>query len=153
MLMHWTQRIGVASSRRTASNSAHKKIVSNLYRVHLRKIFCWLFFSCFENLVDVSLATFLIFLTFFLSLAIFLTVLGYFHQSHALKFPCTPRILWPWCAKFGASHIAPDTPWNSWRNHTTTPDIFGITCTFSSLAEYVLIMQKNLWMNRGCSEP
>ena len=70
-----------------------QKNVSNLYRVHIRKIFCWPFFSCFKNLVDVSLATFLIFLTFFLSLAIFLTVLGYSHQSHALKFPCTQRIV------------------------------------------------------------
>ena len=150
MLMHWTQRIGVPSSRRTASNSAHKNM-PNLDQVHLRKIFCWPFFSCLENLVDLSLATFLIFSTFPF-FGHFLTVLGYFHQSHALKFPCTPRIPWPWCAKFGTNHIAPDTPWNSWRNHTTTPDIFGITCIFSSLAEYVLIKQKNLWMNRGCSE-
>ena len=63
MLMHWTQRIGVPSSRRTASNSAHKNM-PNLDQVHLRKIFCWPFFSCLENLVDLSLATFLIFSTF-----------------------------------------------------------------------------------------
>ena len=50
------------------------------------------------------------------------------------RFSCVPRVLQPWCSKLGASHIMLDTPRNCCRNHTTMPDIFGITCIFSSLA-------------------
>ena len=52
---------------------------------------------------------------------------------------CAPRLSlalrnrWPWCAEFGASDITPDALRNSRRNRATTPDIFGITCIFSSL--------------------
>ena len=49
------------------------------------------------------------------------------------RFPCAPRIPLPGCAQLSTSHITPDAARNSWCNHATVPDIFGITCIFSSL--------------------
>ena len=125
----WARRIAAASLHRTALNSAQKKL-RQIYCVCLRKIFLS---SYFKHFIDHFLATSLIFVDLFCFFGHFLDLLGQFHQSHAPRFPYAPRIPRLWCDEFGASHVTPDVPRNSWRNPTTMPDIFGIACIFPSL--------------------
>ena len=139
--------------------------ITPIYCSTLGKCFVYLSFSYFENYLDFFLATSLILWTFLACLAIFFyTFLGWFHQSHAPIFPCEPRILQPWCAKFCTSHIMPYTFQNSLQNHATTPGIFGIMCIFSQPGPPMLMhwtwriaapssgLLRPYWRTRNCAE-
>ena len=68
-----------------------------------------IFFSSLVNYVDIF-KQFGEFWPFSSCLAIFLTFLGFFHQSRALRFHCAPTIMLSWCTELGPSHIAQDPP-------------------------------------------
>ena len=92
-----------------------------------------LFFSFLENFADLFLATSLILLTFLSCLAIFLTFFWLVSPIMCVKIPLCAQnyvalIRHVLRKPYYAGHSR-----NSWHNHTTVPDIFGIMCNVSSL--------------------